>query len=59
MKTELPSQAVEVDTNLKQLPTSVKGAGIGLRSLHYQYIITHKPQVNWFEVISDNYFGDG
>ncbi|NER50400.1 MAG: DUF692 domain-containing protein [Symploca sp. SIO1A3] len=59
MKTELPSQAVEVDANQQQLPTSVKGAGIGLRSLHYQYIITHKPQVNWFEVISDNYFGDG
>ena len=38
---------------------SVQGAGIGLRSLHYQYIITQKPNVNWFEVISDNYLGEG
>ena len=57
MQTELQSQEVELD-NLKGLPRS-KGAGIGLRSLHYQYIITQKPKVNWFEVISDNYLGAG
>jgi len=42
-----------------QLPTGTKGAGIGLRSRHYQDIITKKPEVNWFEVISDNYFCAG
>ncbi|NET60483.1 MAG: DUF692 domain-containing protein [Symploca sp. SIO2E6] len=46
-------------TSLAGVPTSIKGAGIGLRSLHYQYILTQKPKVNWFEVISDNYLGDG
>ncbi|NES85631.1 MAG: DUF692 domain-containing protein, partial [Moorea sp. SIO2B7] len=34
---------------------SIKGAGIGLRSPHYQYILTQKPAVPWFEVLSDNY----
>lgn len=39
--------------------SSIQGAGIGLRSLHYQYILTQKPKVNWFEVLSDNYFCRG
>jgi len=38
---------------------SIQGTGIGLRSLHYQYIFTQKPKVNWFEVLSDNYFCAG
>ena len=61
MKTELQLKPpkVEFDVCPKQVPTLTKGAGIGLRSLHYQYILNQKPKVNWFEVISDNYFGDG
>jgi uncharacterized protein (UPF0276 family) len=31
------------------------GMGIGLRSKHYRYILDHHPQVDWFEVISENY----
>lgn len=58
MKTDLQSQEVEFDAGPKRLPRS-NGAGIGLRSLHYQYIITQKPKVNWFEIISDNYLGAG
>lgn len=60
MTAHLPSQTLELSALPKwQLPTTVKGAGIGLRSVHYQYIITEKPKVNWFEVISDNYFYAG
>ncbi len=35
------------------------GVGIGLRIPHYQHILTHKPVVDWFEIISENYMIDG
>lgn len=35
------------------------GFGLGLRSDHYQHIIEHKPQVDWFEIISENYMVPG
>lgn len=31
------------------------GLGIGLRSVHYPYILNEQPKVDWFEVISENY----
>jgi len=40
-------------------PSKIQGAGIGLRSQHYQNILRDKPQVNWFEVLSDNYLMAG
>lgn len=39
--------------------TTLKGAGIGLRSEHYQTILNEKPDVPWFEVLTDNYMGAG
>ena len=68
MKTDLPSKKLKSDISSKwQIngdlsyiqSASIQGAGIGLRSLHYQDIITQKPKVNWFEVLSDNYFCAG
>jgi len=38
---------------------SLNGAGIGLRSQHYQTILKNKPDVPWFEVLTDNYMGAG
>src|ERR1700752_308591 len=35
------------------------GVGIGLRIPHYQHILTRKPVVDWFEIISENYMIDG
>ena len=35
------------------------GIGIGLRIPHYQHIFEHKPVVDWFEIISENYMVDG
>lgn len=35
------------------------GAGIGLRSRHYQEILETKPAIPWFEILSENYFGAG
>jgi uncharacterized protein len=33
--------------------------GIGLRFQHHRDVITRQPRVDWFEVHSENYFGDG
>lgn len=35
------------------------GIGIGLRVPHYQHILTQKPTVDWFEIISENFLVDG
>ena len=31
------------------------GLGVGLRSVHFPYILEHNPPVDWFEIISENY----
>ncbi|MFT7616889.1 MAG: hypothetical protein ACI97A_000519 [Planctomycetota bacterium] len=31
------------------------GLGIGLRSVHYPHILEHWPEIDWFEIISENY----
>jgi uncharacterized protein (UPF0276 family) len=31
------------------------GFGLGLRVEHYEHIFEHKPQVDWFEIISENF----
>ena len=38
---------------------AISGAGIGLRSCHYQEILQTRPAVSWFEVLSENYIADG
>jgi len=35
------------------------GIGIGLRIPHYRHILSEKPVVDWFEIISENYMVDG
>lgn len=34
-------------------------AGIGLRSEHYHEVLEKRPDIGWFEVHSENYFGEG
>lgn len=31
------------------------GLGMGLRSMHYDHILTHRPKVDFFEIISENF----
>lgn len=31
------------------------GLGLGLRTVHFDYILQQKPQVDWFEIISENF----
>lgn len=35
------------------------GYGLGLRTQHYQDILTEKPAVDWFEIITENYLVQG
>ncbi len=39
--------------------TSYLGYGLGLRTKHYPYILEHRPAVDWFEVLTENYLVPG
>jgi len=34
-------------------------AGVGLRAPHYHEVLDQQPEIDWFEVHSENYFGEG
>jgi len=36
-------------------PVSHLGFGLGLRPPHYPHIVDHRPEVDWFEIISENF----
>ncbi len=38
--------------NLPRLGHPNLGLGVGLRTVHFPYILEHHPAVDWFEVIS-------
>jgi len=40
----------------KHIPNA---AGVGLRHPHYQEVLSGRPEIAWFEVHSENYFGSG
>jgi len=40
-------------------PHSIEGAGVGLRAPHYRQFLDGAPAVDWVEVHSENFFGDG
>lgn len=31
------------------------GLGVGLRTVHFDYLLRHRPAVDWFEIISENF----
>ncbi|HLT64350.1 MAG TPA: DUF692 domain-containing protein [Pseudohongiella sp.] len=35
------------------------GFGVGLRSPHIDYVLEHRPAVDWFELITENYLAPG
>ncbi|MGC1853839.1 MAG: DUF692 domain-containing protein [Candidatus Aquirickettsiella sp.] len=35
------------------------GFGLGLRTQHYSYILEHRPEVDWFEAITEDYLVPG
>jgi uncharacterized protein len=46
-----------VSSNRWNLPDL--GIGIGLRTVHYGHILSKKPPIDWFEVLSENYMDTG
>jgi len=35
------------------------GLGVGLRTAHFAYLLEHRPQVDWFEIITENFLDSG
>ncbi len=35
------------------------GLGVGLRNVHFSHILEYRPEVDWFEVISENFIDSG
>ncbi len=35
------------------------GLGVGLRTAHFSYLLRHRPPVDWFEIISENFMDSG
>lgn len=35
------------------------GFGVGLRSAHYEHLLEHRPAVDWFEIVSENFMDSG
>jgi len=48
-----------VNTSLPAGGPACLGFGLGLRVDHYQRVLSERPAVDWFEVISENYMVDG
>ncbi len=40
-------------------PVPDLGLGLGLRNCHFEHILTHWPEVDWFEAISENFMDSG
>ncbi len=48
-----------MDNNVTLSADNIHGAGVGLRSSHYSYVIANHPPVPWFEILTDNYLIEG
>ena len=44
---------------MTERPTTALGFGLGLRPQHYPAILDGNPDVDWFEILSENYMMDG
>ncbi|MCK5903368.1 MAG: DUF692 domain-containing protein [Cocleimonas sp.] len=44
---------------MNTLPSSIHSCGIGLRRQHFSTIAETKPNIPWFEILSDNYLIEG
>ena len=40
-------------------PVPTFAVGIGLRHYHHDFVLENKPNIDWFEVHSENFFADG
>ena len=49
----------QINTAARPASTIPANVGIGLRTPHYRELLETLPPIGWFEVHSENYFGDG
>ncbi len=42
-----------------RFPTRLSGIGLGFRSVHFDHIRSRRPDVDWFEVMTDDYLDGG
>ena len=45
--------------NSKKIKKPFLGYGLGLRTDHYEEILSSDPPIDWFEIISENYMVEG
>jgi uncharacterized protein len=45
--------------NLPRLGLTNLGLGVGLRTVHFGYLLQNTPPVDWFEIISENFMDSG
>jgi hypothetical protein len=45
--------------NLPRLGHANLGLGVGLRTVHFPYLLANHPPVDWFEIISENFMDSG
>ncbi len=45
-------------TNESRLGLPHLGLGVGLRNKHFNYLMNNHPEVDWFEIISENFMDD-
>src|SRR5437660_7939063 len=45
--------------NIPRLGHPNLGFGVGLRSVHFPFILDNSPLVDWFEIISENFMDSG
>ena len=55
----IPSQEIREPMFESKSTLPLQGTGIGLRTSHYRYFLEQKIDINWLEVHSENYFGEG
>ena len=48
-----------LDSSVPEFTSLKRGSGIGLRREHYDYVLSERPPIPWFEVISENFMGSG
>ncbi len=44
---------------MKRADFSYLGCGIGLRRQHYAEVLEHRPSIDWFEIVSENFMVEG
>ena len=45
--------------SLEDLVRGDLGVGIGLRTVHFPHILEHWPELDWFEILSENFMNTG